>query len=362
MASSFSRLPPLPALRDFIHMYKIHAKKILSQNFLMDMNLTRKIVRAAWVKEGDSVVEVGPGPGGITRAILETNCDRLDVVELDARFLPALQHLAEASSSRMHIHHADILKTDIGEIWTKHGLHRCDWYDPLPPLHVIGNLPFNVATPVIIKFLQEMHERRGAWSFGRVPLTLTFQMEVARRICAPIDSEFRSRISVMSSFISEPKIVFEIPGSCFVPKPKIDVGVVRFVPRTDPLIKSAFKVVEKICRHVFHYRQKHLIKGIRTLYPVTLANDLSHEMLSRCRIDPSTISIKLGVEQFSDMCTVYEEQCRRYPGLFLFDYTRPSRSVEELSRLPNAVPPRYPFDGCITSSGLPLSQSESLLP
>uniref|UniRef100_A0A0M3HP76 rRNA adenine N(6)-methyltransferase n=1 Tax=Ascaris lumbricoides TaxID=6252 RepID=A0A0M3HP76_ASCLU len=91
MAKSFSRLPPLPALRDFIHMYKLNAKRILSQNFLMDMNLTRKIVRAAGIEEGDRVVEIGPGPGGITRAILEAGCERLDVIEIDKRFIPPLQ-------------------------------------------------------------------------------------------------------------------------------------------------------------------------------------------------------------------------------------------------------------------------------
>jgi dimethyladenosine transferase 1 len=146
-----TKLPPLPALRDFIHMYRLRAKKILSQNYLMDMNLTRKIARQAGNLEGAHVVEVGPGPGGITRAILEENCRRLDVIEIDHRFLPPLEHLAEASDHRLHVHHANVLKTDIGNIWSDAGVAKCSWMDDPPPLHIIGNLPFNIASPLIIK-------------------------------------------------------------------------------------------------------------------------------------------------------------------------------------------------------------------
>ncbi|VDM46073.1 unnamed protein product [Toxocara canis] len=355
MAKSFSRLPPLPALRDFIHIYKLHAKKILSQNFLMDMNITRKIVRSACISDGDRVVEIGPGPGGITRAILETGCDRLDVIEIDKRFIPPLQHLAEASESRLFIHHGDALKTDVGAIWQASGTSRASWHGPPPCLHVIGNLPFHVASPLIIKYLREMHNRTGPWSYGRVPLTLTFQMEVARRICGPIDSDFRSRENVAFQHF----YVFFFSGSCFVPKPKVNVGVVRFIPRIEPLIKSSFEVVEKICRHIFHYRQKFVIRGVRTLYPETLAASLSHELLSTCRIDPSIISIKLGIEQFADMCYVYEKQCERYPGLFLYDCSRPSRTLEELCRLPDALPPAHSFRD-LPSAGVSLSRSETI--
>ncbi|VDK46929.1 unnamed protein product [Anisakis simplex] len=348
MATNFSRLSPMPALRDFIHMYKLRAKKILSQNYLMDMNLTRKIVRSAGIQEGDCVVEIGPGPGGITRAVIEMNCNRLDAIEIDKRFLPPLQHLTEASGTRLFVHHADALKTDIGNIWKNSNdlsldMNRAAWNDECPRLHVIGNLPFHIASPLIIKYLREMHNRTSAWSYGRVPLTLTFQMEVARRICAPIDSDYRARISIMSNFVSVPSILFQIPGNCFVPKPKVDL-------------------VEKICRHVFHYRQKYVIKCLRTLYPPTLSDSLSHELLSECRIAPSTISIQLGMEQFADICYAYEEQCKRYPGLFLYDYTKPNRELDHLSRLANALPPLYSFRDSFRSvnNGVSLSNSESI--
>ncbi|EJD73987.1 hypothetical protein, variant [Loa loa] len=172
-----------------------------------------------------------------------------------------------------------------------------------------------------LKFLREMLYRQGPWSFGRIPLLLTFQMEVAERLCSPVDSPFRARISIMSAFVTEPKLLFQIPGRCFVPSPKVNVGVVRFIPRQDPLIKTSFEVVEKVCRRVFNYRQKYVVKGIRSLYPEELAKNLADDLLRRCRIDPTTTAICLGVEQFADICYVYEEHCRKYFLRRLFCFT-----------------------------------------
>ncbi|TKR64486.1 hypothetical protein L596_025009 [Steinernema carpocapsae] len=364
MASNFTRLPPLPALRDFIHMYNLKAKKILSQNYLMDMNLTRKIAKLAGKITGGHIVEIGPGPGGITRAILEEPCKRLDVVELDHRFLPPLQHLAEASGGRMHIHHGDALKTDIGEIWKKAGtLPVTPWFEEIINCHIIGNLPFNIASPLIIKYLREMSRRTGAWTFGRIPLTLTFQAEVARRICGRIDSDDRTRISIVSQYVSEPELLFTIPGSCFVPKPQVDVGVVRFVPRIEPLIPCAFEVVEKVARHVFHYRQKHVIKCVMTLYPKDLANDMAHDLLRECRINPSKTSYQLGMGEFAEISKYFEKQCKEMPGLFIYDYVNPSRTIEELSGLPNALPPGFNLKTLATMprEGIKLSDASKYL-
>ncbi|VDM95240.1 unnamed protein product [Thelazia callipaeda] len=369
MATNFSRLPPLPSLKNFLYTYQLKAKKILSQNYLMDMNLTRKIVRQSNVKENDYIVEIGPGPGSITRAILETDCKRLDVIEIDHRFIPPLEVLQEASEGRMFIHRADALKMDIGQIWSQ---------NKLPKLHII-------ASPLIIKcvcddliilfslfvpnnafwqcrFLREMLYRRGPWSFGRVPLLLTFQMEVAERLCATIASPSRARISIMSTFVTEPKLLFRIPGRCFVPPPKVDVGVVRFVPRQDPLIKTSFEVVEKVCRRVFNYRQKYVIKGIRSLYPKELAKSMADDLLARCRIDPTTTAICLGVEEFADICYVYEEHCRRHPGIFAYEHSNQGRTLEQLALLPSAIPPPNPFNKEFPIEGVKLSDANALLP
>ncbi|GMS99031.1 hypothetical protein PENTCL1PPCAC_21206, partial [Pristionchus entomophagus] len=135
------------------------------------------------------------------------------------------------------------------------------------------------------------------------------QLEVARRLCSPIDNEARSRISIMAQMYAEPQVVFVIPGSCFVPPPKVDVGVVRFVPRASPIATSPFGVVEKLVRQVFHYRQKHVLKGLMTLYPDEMAKERAHEILREVRVSPSTTSIRLGVEEYAAMAQVYERQC-----------------------------------------------------
>uniref|UniRef100_A0A1I7TKD8 rRNA adenine N(6)-methyltransferase n=1 Tax=Caenorhabditis tropicalis TaxID=1561998 RepID=A0A1I7TKD8_9PELO len=245
----------------------------------------------------------------------------------------------------MFIHHKDALRTEIGDIW-KTELNRpesIDWYNSnLPSMHVIGNLPFNIASPLIIKYLRDMSYRRGVWQYGRVPLTLTFQLEVAKRICSPIACDTRSRISIMAQYISEPQMVFQISGSCFVPRPQVDVGVVRFVPRKVPLVNTSFEVLEKVCRQVFHYRQKYMEKGLKTLYPPELEDELADELLKKCRIDPTTTSIRLGIEQFADLAEGYNQQCLRHPGLFLYDYTNKHHTLEKLAKEQNALPPPSP--------------------
>ncbi|KAI6179596.1 RRNA adenine N(6)-methyltransferase [Aphelenchoides besseyi] len=337
MTTQKLRLPPLPALRDFIHMYQLKARKVLSQNYIMDMGINRKIVRHAGIQSGSSVIEIGPGPGGITRAVLERNPKRLDVVEIDRQF-----HLANAVPEKLFIHHADILKTNIEDIWNESKCDKHHWWEEEPKLHVIGNLPFNIASPLIIRLLHQMSERRGPWAFGRTTLTLTFQLEVAKRICAPIDCDERTRISIVSQYISDPKLVYVIPGRCFVPKPQVDVGVVRFVPREIPLIPAAFKVVEKVCRNVFHYRQKYVVNCIRTLYPKELSKKMADDLLSTCRVNPQNTSYELGMDEFADMCVHYEKQCREIPGLFAYNhYGEGHETLEELVKKPNAIPPVY---------------------
>ncbi|KAI6203705.1 RRNA adenine N(6)-methyltransferase [Aphelenchoides besseyi] len=349
MTTQTLRLPPLPSLRDFIHMYQLKARKVLSQNYIMDMGINRKIVRHAEIQSGSSVVEIGPGPGGITRAILERNPKRLDVVEIDRQF-----RLANAVPEKLFIHHADILKTNIEDIWNESKCEKHQWWEEEPKLHVIGNLPFNIASPLIIRLLHQMSERRGPWAFGRTPLTLTFQLEVARRICAPIDCDERTRISIVSQYISDPKLVHVIPGllaydvyqsessRCFVPKPQVDVGVVRFVPRERPLIPAAFKVVEKVCRNIFHYRQKYVVHCVRTLYPKDLSRKMADDLLHACRVNPQNTSYELGMDEFADMCLYYEQQCREIPGLFAYNhYGEGHETLEELIKKPNALPPVY---------------------
>ncbi|KRY11339.1 Protein CLEC16A, partial [Trichinella patagoniensis] len=330
------RLPPLPTTRDLVRIYRLSANKKLSQNFLLDMNLTRKLVRTAGNLEGNYVCEVGPGPGGITRAILEQNPKKLVVVEKDPRFLPTLELIAESTGGIMDIRIGDVMKYEI-ETEFPADVKR-EWSEEPPPVHVIGNLPFNVSTYLIIKWLRAMSLHEGPFAYGRTLLTLTFQKEVGERMLAPIFNRHRCRLSVMCQYLSDVKRKFTIPGRACVPSPDVDVAVMQFRPKVTPVISHHFDLVEKFCRHVFHYRNKYCIRGIETLFPDFLKKDFSHEILRFARVSPKLAPPALAIEEIRDMCRIYEEQCLRVPSLFYYDY-RQRKDFEEVQRNCPAEPP-----------------------
>ncbi|XP_019644850.1 PREDICTED: DBH-like monooxygenase protein 1 [Branchiostoma belcheri] len=222
------RLPPLPTIREVVKLYRLNAVKQLSQNFLFDSNLTDKIVKSAGNLEGAFVCEVGPGPGGITRSILKAGAAKVVVVELDRRFNAGLRLLQAAAPGRVEIVNDDILTYNMAKALPLD--LAVPWEGDPPNVHIIGNLPFNVSTPLIICWLEALALRTGPFVYGRTQLTLTFQKEVCERICAPPRTSQRSRLSVMSQYLCQVKHCFRIPGKCFVPKPDVDVGVVHFTP------------------------------------------------------------------------------------------------------------------------------------
>ncbi|XP_046544833.1 dimethyladenosine transferase 1, mitochondrial-like [Haliotis rubra] len=311
------RLPPLPTVSEIVHLYQLTARKQLAQNFLLDMNLTRKVVRKAGSLKGGFVCEVGPGPGGITRSILNTDAKQVVVVEKDRRFIPGLQMLADACEDRMKIVHGDILQTKMEQIIPE--TYKVPWEDNPPNVHIIGNLPFNISTPLIVQWLEDIASQSGAWSYGRTKLTLTFQKEVAQRMVAPISSDMRCRLSVMCQYLCDVSIKFEIPGKAFTPAPKVDVGVVHFVPLVKPRINLPFKMVEKVCRHVFHYRQKMIKHSVATLFPVDMP-ELTAEMFERSDLDPSSRPPELKMQDINKLCNAYNEICHQHPFIFDFDY------------------------------------------
>ncbi|XP_061650282.1 dimethyladenosine transferase 1, mitochondrial isoform X2 [Phyllopteryx taeniolatus] len=254
------RLPPLPTVSELIKLYNLRAEKQLSQNFLLDLRLTDKLVRQAGNLNNAHVCEVGPGPGGLTRSILNAGATDLLVVEKDSRFIPGLKLLSEAAPGRLRIVHGDILTYRMDRGFP--GSISRPWEEDPPNLHIIGNLPFSVSTPLIISWLENIAKRTGPFAYGRTRLTLTFQKEVAERLTASTKSKQRSRLSIMAQYLCTVHHRFTIPGRAFVPKPEVDVGVVHFTPLVQPLIQQPFKLVEKVVRNVFQFRRKHCHRGI----------------------------------------------------------------------------------------------------
>ncbi|KAK6645516.1 hypothetical protein RUM43_001793 [Polyplax serrata] len=315
---SLIKVCPLPSIGDILRLYRVRALKKLSQNFLLDMKLNNKIVRAAGTIENAEVCEIGPGPGGITRAILDKGPRRVIVIEKDERFKPILESLAQSSYAVFDAIYGDILRYNMSRSFSKY-LEK-DWDDDVPSIQLIGNLPFNVATPLIIRWLKDISLKRNAWVYGRVPMTLTFQDEVARRIVAPPNSKFRSRLSIMCQTWCDPHHKFTIPGRAFVPKPDVDVGVVHFIPLKEPGIALPFEVIEKVVRTIFSCRQKYLKNTLRHLFPEKMADDMVREMLYLTKLHPHRKSFQLTNENWRSICTAYKEICDSDPRIYSYDF------------------------------------------
>lgn len=273
------RLPPLPSTRDLIKLYKLRALRQLSQNFLLDDRITDKIVKAAGPLRNNWVCEVGPGPGGITRSVIKRGPRKFVVVEKDPRFVPTLELLQDACRG-----HTEMV-VDINDIRSYNfeagfaDAPKSHWLDAPARIKLIGNLPFSVSTNLIIRWLEAISEQKSAWSFGRVPMTLTFQKEVAERIVAPAAHLQRCRLSVICQMWCEVEHKFTIPGKAFVPKPDVDVGVVTLCPLKHPLVKLPFKMVEKVLRNIFNMRQKYCIKPASRLFPEEVRDELGMNLL-----------------------------------------------------------------------------------
>lgn len=327
--SAGSRLPPLPTIRDLIRLYKLRALKQFSQNFLMDERLTNKIVRAAGDIKNGHVLEVGPGPGSITRSIIQKEPKHLVVVEKDRRFLPSLELLADATRNMVKF---DIVRDDILKYQCQYafpGLEPKNWDDKRANVHLIGNLPFAISTRLLINWLKDISLRQGAWVYGRSSLTLTFQLEVAERIVAPITSEQRCRLSVMSQIWTKPELKFVIPGTAFVPKPDVDVGVVTMLPYKQPLTNLDFDLVEKVIRHIFSMRQKYCRRGIQNLFPENVREELTSRVFSEADVDPTARSFQLSNEECLRIADAYNGIVLERPEIYDYNYRERRHKILE---------------------------------
>jgi 16S rRNA (adenine1518-N6/adenine1519-N6)-dimethyltransferase len=246
MANSFDTLPPL---REALAEHGLMARKSFGQHFLLDLNITRKIARLAAFAPGDRIIEVGPGPGGLARALLEAGAQVI-AIEKDERFRPLLEELGAAAPGAFTLILADALTADEARLAEGQ------------PAHVVANLPYNVGTALLIKWLT------GPWT--PASMTLMFQKEVAERIISPTNGEAYGRLAVIAQATSEARMVMEVPARAFTPPPKVDSAVVRLTPRADRPSAARLDALQKITAAAFGQRRKMLRASLKGLGGVPL--------------------------------------------------------------------------------------------
>ncbi|MDA4846963.1 16S rRNA (adenine(1518)-N(6)/adenine(1519)-N(6))-dimethyltransferase RsmA [Hoeflea poritis] len=262
----------LPPLRDVIARYGLNAKKTLGQNFLLDLNLTQKIARAAGNLDGAVILEVGPGPGGLTRALLACGARKVIAVERDARCMPALQEIAGHYPQRLQIVEGDALEVDFAALAAG------------DTIKIVANLPYNIGTPLLVSWLLT-----EPWPPYFASLTLMFQKEVAQRIVARPGTSAYGRLSVLAGWRMEAELVFDVPRQAFTPPPKVTSSVVHLTPRETPLACAASSLA-KVTQAAFGQRRKMLRQSLKALG--------GEGLLVGAGIDPQRRAETLSVEEF----------------------------------------------------------------
>lgn len=260
----------LPPLREVIRRHGLFPKKSLGQNFLLDLNLTARIARAAGALAGVTVLEIGSGPGGLTRALLALGADRVIAVERDERAIAALQEIAKRYPGRLHIVSGDALTFD-----PRSSLDHA-------PVRIVANLPYNIATALLIDWLSI-----EPWPPWYDMMVLMFQREVAERIVARADDDAYGRLGVLANWRTEPKILFDISPAAFVPQPKVTSSVVRLVPRVAPEPCDR-KALEMVAAAAFGQRRKMLRQSLKSLPvdPARLAQAADVDLTRRAETIP----------------------------------------------------------------------------
>lgn len=264
----------LPPLREVIRAHDLVAKKQLGQNFLLDLNLTARIARAAGDLSACDVLEVGPGPGGLTRGLLSEGARRVLAVEKDPRCLPALEEIAAAYPGRLEVICGDALEVDVLAHLT-------------PPVRVVANLPYNVGTELLIRWLTPK-----LWPPFWDSLTLMFQKEVAERIVARPGSKAYGRLALLAQWRTEARIVLTLPPSAFTPPPKIDSAVVHLTALPEPRFPAPAKTLERVVAAAFNQRRKMLRAALKGLDPQIEAR------LERLGIAPTARAEEIDLEAF----------------------------------------------------------------
>jgi len=288
-------------IRAALERHDLWAKKSLGQHFLLDLNLTRRIAKSAGELHGQTVIEVGPGPGGLTRALLECGADPLIVIEKDHRFIPLLEELLPDSEGRLEILNADALEVDEEELLARlsrpasvddEAAAETPAAEDVEQAHIISNLPYNVATPLLIKWL-----KAGVW---RATMTLMVQKEVAQRITAAPRTEHYGRLAVIAQARCNVRYGFTVHAHAFTPPPKVDSAIVHFAPREDAYPHT--DVLERVTAAAFGQRRKMLRQALSAL-----AEDIrmpAAQILSRAGVAPTARAEEIGREGFIALAEV----------------------------------------------------------
>jgi 16S rRNA (adenine1518-N6/adenine1519-N6)-dimethyltransferase len=269
-----SQIDDLPPLRDVIHTHELAAKKSLGQNFLLDLNLTAKIARLAGDLSGSDILEIGPGPGGLTRGLLAEGARRVLAIEKDSRCLAALKDIQSRYPGRLDVVNVDALEFDPSEHLTA-------------PIKVVANLPYNVGTELLIRWLTP-----ETWPPYWDSLTLMFQKEVAERIVALPGSKAYGRLSILAQWRAEAEIVMDLPPEAFSPAPKVRSAVVHIRARPEPTFPADPQHLSRIVAAAFNQRRKMLRSSLKGM-----AKD-AETRISAAGIDPTARAETLSIEQF----------------------------------------------------------------
>jgi len=269
-----SAIDTLPPLREVIATHRLRARKSMGQNFLLDLNLTAKIARAAGDLTQADILEIGPGPGGLTRALLAEGARRVLAVEKDTRCLPALADIAAAYPGRLRVMEGDALQLDPLRHLT-------------PPIRVVANLPYNVGTELLVRWLTP-----DTWPPDWESLTLMFQKEVAQRIVAQPGNKAYGRLAILSQWRAEPRVVMELPPEAFIPPPKVRSAVVHFNALPGPRFPADAKLLERVTATAFNQRRKMLRSALKGLSP-----DIE-TILKRAGLKPTARAEEIPIEGF----------------------------------------------------------------
>jgi len=270
-------LSSLPPLREIINENDLRAEKKFGQNFLLNLNLTDKIAKQAGDITACHAIEIGPGPGGLTRSILKCAPKKLTAIEFDPRAIKALKSLSEVAEGRLDIRHDDALNVDVESI-------------SVAPRAIIANLPYNIATPLLIGWLNQIERDAGFVQ----SMTLMFQKEVAQRITAKVGDKAYGRLSVLSNWLCDTKKLFDVPRNAFTPPPKVTSSIVQLIPKVREGEYPSFKALENVTAAAFGQRRK-MIRSSLSAYK---------EFFDEVGLDETMRAENVSVDQYIKLATI----------------------------------------------------------